>query len=138
MWVAASPFHSRSISLAQVLLTIRHPHMIKLVGYCWEECICLVYELGVHGSVADNLTSDDRAGVFGWRLRVRALVALASVLNYMHCSSSPPIFHRDFKSSNVVIAEKMDVKLIDCGMAKLLTKVKPATHSPFDSHSTHV
>ena len=55
----------------EVLLTVRHPHMIKLLGYTKEEPICLIYELGEHGSVADNLASDERAQLFHYKARVR-------------------------------------------------------------------
>jgi hypothetical protein len=147
--------------------------MIRLLGYTKEEPICLIYELGEHGSVADNLASDERAQVFHYKARVRvqtlslclffsflygftalltklcvfslagsgvcvvdqALTALASVLNYMHRSHSPPVFHRDVKSSNLVLARGMDVKLIDCGLARLLTEARatfcPSLYFPF-------
>ena len=110
----------------EVLRTTRHPHMIRLLGYCVPGAtsteLCLLYELGVHGSVAGNLTDDAKAAAFGWKYRVRALVALSSVLNYMHRSSQPPIFHRDVKSANMVLDHTMSVKLIDCGLAKLLSE----------------
>ena len=76
----------------------------------------------VQGSVADNLTDDTKATVFDWKHRVRALVALSSVLNFMHRSTKPPIFHRDVKSANMVLDQAMGVKLIDCGLAKLLSE----------------
>jgi len=49
------------------------------------------------------------------------------VLNYMHRSHSPPVFHRDVKSSNLVLTRGMDVKLIDCGLARLLTEASTLT-----------
>ena len=57
----------------------------------------------------------------------QALTALASVLNYMHRSHSPPVFHRDVKSSNLVLTRGMDVKPIDCGLARLLTEASTLT-----------
>ena len=108
-----------------VLRSARHPHMIRLIGYCTPAGgsaeLCLLYELGVHGSVADNLINDAKAAAFGWKDRARALAALASVLNFMHRSHSPPIFHRDVKSANLVLDQAMSIKLIDCGIAKLLS-----------------
>ena len=109
----------------EVLRTARHPHMIRLLGYSVpgpnSAELCLIYELGVHGSVAKNLLDDAKAAAFDWKHRVRALVGLASVLNFMHRSSDPPVMHRDVKSANMVLDQALRVKLIDCGIAKLLS-----------------
>jgi serine/threonine protein kinase len=117
----------------EVLLTTRHPNMIRLLGFTLPSAdstdVCLVYELGAHGSIADTLANDGRAVVFDWRMRVRGMAGLASVLNYMHRSHDPPIYHRDVKSANVVLTETMDVKLIDCGLARLLTDEEAAARA---------
>ena len=64
---------------------------------------CARYELGIHGSVADTIADPTRAAGFSWRYRVRAIAGLASSLNYLHRSHTPPIYHRDVKSANVVL-----------------------------------
>jgi serine/threonine protein kinase len=64
---------------------------------------CARYELGIHGSVADTIADPTRAAGFSWRYRVRTMAGLASSLNYLHRSHSPPIYHRDVKSANVVL-----------------------------------
>jgi serine/threonine protein kinase len=111
-----------------VLLKIQHPHMIRLLGHCTTGTLgdasgelCLMYELGSFGSLADNLAQDDRAKLLTPKVRVRILCAIASVLNYLHRSHQPPVFHRDVKSANIVLCEGFRPKLIDCGLAKLLT-----------------
>jgi interleukin-1 receptor-associated kinase 4 len=108
----------------RVLSSVRHPHMIRLLGYTVPDeqgDLCLVYELGVNGSVSDVLADDTRAATLTWKLRVKAMANLASVLNYMHRSHDPPIFHRDVKSGNLILDQAMEVKLIDCGLARLLS-----------------
>ena len=122
----------------EVLSTLRHPHMIKLLGHCVAppsrpgatdgEC-CLVYEYGVHGSLADCLMDDATAEGLGWKARVRLLTRLASVLNFLHRHSpTRPIYHRDIKSANVVLADGFEPKLIDCGLAKLLSEEQAVQH----------
>jgi serine/threonine protein kinase len=112
----------------EVLLKIQHPHMIRLLGYCTTGALdsaskelCLLYELGSFGSLADNLAQDDKAKLLTPFARVRILSAIASVLNYLHRSHQPAVFHRDVKSANIVLCEGFRPKLIDCGLAKLLT-----------------
>ena len=114
----------------EVLRSVDHPHMVRLLGFSLTSDdgdgddgvgggrgggrsggsdICLVYELGEGGSIADVLADDARATSFSWRHRVRALTAVASCLNYLHRSHRPPIFHRDVKSANVVLTADMQV-----------------------------
>ena len=70
---------------------------------CPAPLTCARYELGIHGSVADTIADPTRAAGFSWRYRVRAMAGLASSLNYLHRSHTPPIYHRDVKSANVVL-----------------------------------
>jgi serine/threonine protein kinase len=113
----------------EVLRSVDHPHVVRLLGFSLSSDdgdsdgggsgsggggngsndICLVYELGEGGSIADVLADDARATAFSWRHRVRALTAVASCLNYLHRSHRPPIFHRDVKSANVVLTADMQV-----------------------------
>ena len=82
------------------------------------------YELGTRGSVADVISDDERASSFTVKARVRVLAGIASSLNYLHRSHKPPIFHRDVKSANVVLTRSMQAKLIDCGVARVLTEAQ--------------
>ncbi len=113
----------------EVLRSVDHPHMVRLLGFSLYSDdgdddddhgggggrggggndICLIYELGEGGSIADVLADDARAAAFSWRHRVRALTAVASCLNYLHRSHRPPIFHRDVKSANVVLTADLQV-----------------------------
>ncbi len=147
--LAASPAALRAARASMrrelaVLQRLRHPHIIRLLGFSPPTAespeMCLVFELGIHGSVADVLRHDlddgrgggfagAAAAAFDWRSRVRALAGVASGLNYMHCSAKPPLFHRDVKSANVVLVQGMVAKLIDAGMARLLTADQAEAHA---------
>ena len=80
---------------------------------------CARYELGIHGSVADTIADPTRAAGFSWRYRVRAMAGLASSLNYLHRSHSPPIYHRDVKSANVVLVRLARARATDRRRSRL-------------------
>lgn len=52
----------------------------------------------------------------GWDLRIRFAVQVAKAVRFLH-SSEPEIIHRDIKSSNVLIDEKLHARLGDFGLA---------------------
>ena len=80
---------------------------------CPAPSTCARYELGIHGSVADTIADPTRAAGFSWRYRVRAMAGLASSLNYLHRSHTPPIYHRDVKSANVVLVRLAGARATD-------------------------
>jgi len=57
-------------------------------------------------------------------LAVRIAEEVAQALEVAHRSG---IIHRDIKSSNVVISERGQVRLLDVGLAKLYREPAPAT-----------
>ncbi|GMI06340.1 hypothetical protein TrLO_g12008 [Triparma laevis f. longispina] len=112
-----------------VLASVKHPGMIKLIGHCLnEEDFCLIYEFGELGSLADNLDNDDKAKLLTCRTRLRILTRLAETLNFMHRANDVPVYHRDVKSDNVVLCEGYESRLIDCGLAKLLSEAEQQQH----------
>ncbi|CAL1413615.1 unnamed protein product [Linum trigynum] len=50
---------------------------------------------------------------------IKIAAGAAKGLEYLHDKAAPPMIHRDFKSSNILLHEGFHPKLSDFGLAKL-------------------
>jgi len=55
-----------------------------------------------------------------WPTRLIVAVGAAQGLCYMHHHCSPPIIHRDVKTSNILLDSEFQAKVADFGLARML------------------
>ncbi|KAL6652307.1 hypothetical protein ACP70R_011232 [Stipagrostis hirtigluma subsp. patula] len=99
-----------------VLLSLRHPHIVRLLGYCDERDEgVLVFEYAPNGDLHQRLRGG--ADALPWARRVAVALQVATALEYLHESRQPAVIHGDIKASNVLLDANMDAKLCDFGFA---------------------
>ncbi|XVF89006.1 hypothetical protein PTKIN_Ptkin19aG0096800 [Pterospermum kingtungense] len=96
---------------------LRHPHLVKLIGYCYEEeNRLLVYEYMPRGSLENQLFRRYSAAL-PWSTRMKIALEAAKGLAFLH-EADKPVIYRDFKTSNILLDSDYNCKLSDFGLAK--------------------
>ncbi|KAM3207876.1 hypothetical protein ACQJBY_062886 [Aegilops geniculata] len=103
----------------ELLSRLHHRNLVSLVGYCDEDNEqMLVYEYMPNGTLRDHLSAKAKEALsFPMRLRI-ALGSSRGIL-YLHTEADPPIYHRDIKSSNILLDSKFVAKVSDFGLSRL-------------------
>lgn len=108
----------------EILSRAHHKNVLSLVGYCCElKERCLIYKFMPKGTLEDclhGLPSEQEP--LDWLARLKIAVDAAKGFSYLHNDCYPAIIHRDVKSSNILLDNKLVAKVADFGLSKLLTK----------------
>ncbi|KAF4354452.1 hypothetical protein F8388_018412 [Cannabis sativa] len=119
--------HREWLTEVNFLGQLRHPNLVKLIGYCCEDDHrLLVYEFMFRGSLENHLFR--KASIpFLWGTRMAIALGAAKGLAFLH-NAERPVIYRDFKTSNILLDSVSDVlklimmdytaKLSDFGLAK--------------------
>ncbi|KHG23448.1 Wall-associated receptor kinase-like 20 [Gossypium arboreum] len=106
----------------RILCQVNHRSLVGLLGCCVElDQPIMVYEFIENGNLLDHLQSpniNDR-GLLTWTRRLQIARDTAEGLAYLHFSAVPPIYHRDVKSSNILLDVKHNAKVSDFGLSRL-------------------
>lgn len=108
----------------ELLSHLHSPYLLALLGYCsGDNHKVLVYEFMPNGGLQEHLhriTSSNTVSIsLDWETRLRISLEAAKGLEYLHEHVNPPVIHRDFKSSNILLDRNLHAKVSDFGLAKL-------------------
>ncbi|VAH40271.1 unnamed protein product [Triticum turgidum subsp. durum] len=119
-----------------LLMTLKHPNIVRLLGYCYEteliyvpykdkfvfaqdtqHLLCLEYM--PNGSL-DNYISDAYVSSgLDWHTRYKVIEGIAFGLKYLHEEATVPIIHLDLKPPNILLDENFVPKITDFGLSRL-------------------
>ncbi|XP_021894605.1 probable serine/threonine-protein kinase PBL19 [Carica papaya] len=114
--------HKEWINEVNFLGIVKHPNLVKLVGYCAEDDErgmqrLLVYQLMRNKSLENHLLARLPTPL-PWMTRLKIAQDAARGLAYLHEEMDFQLIFRDFKTSNVLLDENFNAKLSDFGLAR--------------------
>ncbi|BAT15172.1 Os11g0666300, partial [Oryza sativa Japonica Group] len=112
------------LSEVDILPTLRHRHIIRLLGWCVaEKENSLVYEYMKNGSLHDHLhggapsSSSPSPVTTSWRKHMEILLGISRAIEYLHSHAVTPVIHRDDKASNILLDDTWAPRLADFGLS---------------------
>ncbi|KAL0328758.1 UNVERIFIED_CONTAM: Chitin elicitor receptor kinase [Sesamum calycinum] len=109
----------------KVLTHVHHVNLVRLIGYCVESSLFLVYEYIDNGNLSQHLRGKvtEPTEPLPWSRRLQIALDSARGLEYIHEHTVPVYIHRDIKSANILIDKNFRAKVAH--LAKACTHENP-------------
>ena len=108
-------FIQAAISEAQIIKSLDHPAVVRIVDIIQDEKALYIVEDYVQGRSFQELAQEGSA-IEPEDLKQWA-VQLCQVLIYLH-SRKPPVIYRDLKPENIILTDSGHIRLVDFGIAR--------------------
>ncbi|XP_065044606.1 putative leucine-rich repeat receptor-like serine/threonine-protein kinase At2g19230 isoform X2 [Musa acuminata AAA Group] len=107
------------VTEAQHLSRVHHRNLVSMIGYCIDgEHLALVYEYMSQGTLKEHLRESRGDRPLSWEQRLRIALEASQGLEYLHTGCKPSLIHRDVKTSNILLNERLEAKISDFGLSK--------------------
>lgn len=102
-----------------ILSQVNHRNLVRLLGCCVEaEQPLLIYEYICNGTLHDHIHGKF-PNFMDWKTRLKVAFQTAEALAYLHSAVYTPIYHRDVKSTNILLDTEFNAKVSDFGLSRL-------------------
>lgn len=102
-----------------ILSQVNHRNLVRLLGCCVEaEQPLLIYEYISNGTLHDHIHGKF-PNFMDWKTRLKVAFQTAEALAYLHSAVYTPIYHRDVKSTNILLDNEFNAKVSDFGLSRL-------------------
>ncbi|XP_028789951.1 wall-associated receptor kinase-like 20 [Neltuma alba] len=102
-----------------ILSQVNHKNLVRLLGCCVEsEQPLMIYEYISNGTLHDHLHGR-YSNFLDWKTRLKVAFQTAESLAYLHSAAHTPIYHRDVKSTNILLDDEFNAKVADFGLSRL-------------------
>ncbi|XP_031480647.1 wall-associated receptor kinase-like 14 [Nymphaea colorata] len=127
-WVAIKKIRHRDtdgieqvMNEIKLLSSVSHANLVRLLGCCIEQDEqILVYEFMPNGTLAQHLQRERGQGL-PWSVRLEIAAETAHAIAHLHSALNPPIYHRDIKSSNILLDYNFKSKVADFGLSRMVS-----------------
>ncbi|KAM0891317.1 hypothetical protein ACQ4PT_026480 [Festuca glaucescens] len=119
------------------LMTLKHPNIVRCLGYCYEiQNTCVEYNgKYVFAETAERLLCleylpkgsldkylSDESSRLDWSTRYKIIEGICYGLCHLHEQIDKPIIHLDLKPANILLDDNLVPKITDFGLSRLLGK----------------
>ena len=110
-----------------VLSQLDHVNIVTFIGYSKDPFLLIVMEFVSGGTLSDFVEAQDSAEPPAPDTLLNILVGSAKGLEYLHGREPMPILHRDIKSENILITDKLEPRIADLGEARAMAEDRAMT-----------
>ncbi|XP_028966254.1 G-type lectin S-receptor-like serine/threonine-protein kinase At1g61550 isoform X2 [Malus domestica] len=100
---------------------LQHKNLVRIMGCCVKDDEkLLIYEFMPYRSLDTLLFNPTLRAVLDWSRRFNIIQGVARGFLYLHRDSYLKVIHRDLKVSNILLDEKMNPKISDFGLSRIV------------------
>ncbi|KAL7618883.1 hypothetical protein Lser_V15G03253 [Lactuca serriola] len=114
----------------EMVFSFNHKNIIPCIGYSDNaDEIVIVYEFASNSSLDFHLKNAEKRHCITWSQRMKICLGVARGLEYLHSGLGDKrrVIHRDLKSANILLDDKMKAKIGDFGLSIFGPRNQPQT-----------